>query len=121
MSNSKIPPAGEEPGILITPPDDLPRDTDSPTHPHAAAGGRRADRRSPSRPVSRMVGLGGSAGSLVAFELFLAGDAGRCSGMVFVVVTHLLARPGLGTGGRCCSTSPRMPVQEATDGLRVRA
>ena len=63
-----------EPGLVITPPDDMPRDSDEP-----ATGALLREAARDTQPGDRfpLVALGGSAGSLVAFEQFFAGHAGR--------------------------------------------
>ncbi|MCI1189095.1 PAS domain-containing protein [Hymenobacter sp. DH14] len=65
-----------------------------------------------------VVALGGSAGSLTAFEQFFrAMPVG--SGMAFVVITHLSPDQGSELA-QVLQHFTAMPVQEATDGLHVR-
>ena len=65
-----------------------------------------------------MVGLGGSAGSLLAFEQFFRAMPADC-GMGFVVVTHLSPDQDSELA-QVLQRFTEMPVMEATDGLRVR-
>ena len=65
-----------------------------------------------------VVGLGGSAGSLLAFEQFFRAMPADC-GMAFVVVTHLSPDQDSELA-QVLQRCTEMPVMEATDGLRVR-
>jgi len=65
-----------------------------------------------------IVGLGGSAGSLEAFELFFR-NMPADSGMAFVVVVHLLPNQP-GQLPDIIQQVTHMPVLEAADGLKVR-
>ena len=115
MSKTKTAAIAGEPGIVITPPDDMPRDADEPLTPTLLREIAR-----PDEPIDRfpLVGLGGSAGSLVAFELFLRAMPAD-SGMAFVVVTHLSPDQDSELT-QVLQHFTAMPVREATDGLRVR-
>jgi two-component system CheB/CheR fusion protein len=115
MNSKEIPLAADEPAVVITPPEDLPRDADEPLTPTLLRELAR-----PDEPADRfpLVGLGGSAGSLVAFEhFFLAMPVD--SGAAFVVVTHLVPDQESALA-QVLQQFTKMPVQEATDGLRVR-
>ncbi|WP_167855241.1 chemotaxis protein CheB [Hymenobacter wooponensis] len=64
-----------------------------------------------------IVGLGGSAGSLEALELFFVNLPSR-TGAAFVVVTHL--GPQQSELAKVLQSFTPLLVQEATDGMRVR-
>jgi two-component system CheB/CheR fusion protein len=109
------PPAAHQPGLAITPPDEMPRDGDEPRTPTLRREAARAGAAGTAFPV---VALGGSAGSLVAFEAFFRAMPPGC-GMAFVVITHLSPDQGSELAQVLQHFTP-MPVQEATDGLHVR-
>ncbi|MDQ2769503.1 MAG: PAS domain-containing protein [Bacteroidota bacterium] len=116
MSKKTPPPApAEEPGLLITPPDDMPRDGDEPATPARRREASRFDNPGATFPV---VALGGSAGSLTAFEQFFRALPADC-GMAFVVIIHL-APDQSSQLAQVLQHFTLMPVQEATDGLHLR-
>jgi two-component system CheB/CheR fusion protein len=104
-----------ESGIRITRPEDMPRDGDEPATPLLLREVVRPNHAAVSFPL---VGLGGSAGSLVAFEQFFRAMPAD-SGMAFVVVTHLSPDHDSELA-QVVQHFTTMKVQEATDGLRVR-
>ena len=114
MSSQDPAQASNEAGIVITPFKDMPRDGDEPVttsllhevahHDHSAA--------------FPLVGLGGSAGSLVAFEQFFRAMPAD-SGMGFVVVTHLSPDQDSELV-QVLQHFTKMKVLTAADGLRVR-
>lgn len=114
MNPTEFRPDADEPGLVITTPEDLPRDVAEPATPTLL---REAPRPQEVAPTFPLVGLGGSTGSLAAFEAFFRAMPADSS-MAFVVVTHLapdqesVLAPVL---QRCTA----MPVREATDGQRV--
>ncbi|MBH8567583.1 PAS domain-containing protein [Microvirga sp. STS02] len=104
--------APDEPGIHITPPGEMPRDGDEPI---AGALARHPEHVTEKFPL---VALGGSAGSLAAFEGFFRAMPAD-SGMAFMVVTHLLPdQPS--ELAQVLQHFTKMPVCEASDGQRVR-
>ena len=109
------PPPADEPGLAITPPDDMPRDGDTPRTP---ALRREAARTGAAGPAFPVVALGGSAGSLVAFEQFFRAMPAD-SGLAYVVITHLSPDQNSELA-QVLQHFTSMPVQEATDGLHVR-
>ncbi|WP_210522002.1 chemotaxis protein CheB [Hymenobacter terricola] len=106
---------GEERGLIITPFKDMPRDGDEPV---TATLQREATHPDHSAATFPLVGLGGSAGSLAAFERFFQATPPDC-GMAFVVVTHLSPDQDSELA-QVLQRFTRMPVQEASDGVRVR-
>ncbi|GAA4030942.1 hypothetical protein GCM10022409_13970 [Hymenobacter glaciei] len=115
MTEPTLLPPANEPGLTLTPAADLPRDGDTPRTP---AFRREAARLGGPTTPFPLVALGGSAGSLVAFEQFFrAMPPGN--GMAFVVITHLSPDQGSELAQVLQHFTP-MPVQEATDGLHVR-
>ncbi|MBF9221136.1 CheR family methyltransferase [Hymenobacter ruricola] len=116
MTPNDLEPATDEPGVVLTPLKDLPRDADEPLTPTLLREAGRLDEAAADK--FPLVGLGGSAGSLAAFEhFFLAMPAD--SGMAFVVVTHLAPDQDSMLVG-VLQRFTKMPVLEAEDGLRVR-
>ncbi|MDB5236059.1 MAG: hypothetical protein JWR44_3052 [Hymenobacter sp.] len=108
-------PSLDEPAVVITPAGEMPRDADEPNTPtllHEAARPEDGADRFP------LVGLGGSAGSLSAFEHFFMAMPPD-SGMAFVVVTHLVPDQESQMVD-VLQHYTQMPVLEAIDGLRVR-
>ncbi|HEX8329056.1 MAG TPA: CheR family methyltransferase [Hymenobacter sp.] len=105
----------DEPAIVLTPPEELPRDADEPLTPALLREAGRPENSSAA--TFPLVGLGGSAGSLSAFERFFL-TMPPDSGMAFVVVTHLLPDQDSELA-HVLQQFTKMPVQEATDGLRV--
>jgi len=101
------------PAPVVTPPGEQP-------HSGAAtpAQVRAATRQGESEDKFPLVALGGSAGSLAAFEAFFR-HMPADSGMAFVVVAHLLPAepPELAA---VLQVFTGMPVLEAADRLRVR-
>ncbi|MFD2720713.1 CheR family methyltransferase [Hymenobacter monticola] len=116
MTPNDLAPSTDEPGVELTPPGDLPRDADEPATPTLLREAARPD----EAPADRfpLVGMGGSAGSLVAFEQFFLAMPPD-SGMAFVVVTHLAPDHDSALAS-VLQQFTKMPVQEAEDGLRVR-
>ena len=104
-----------ESGIRITQPEDMPRDGDEPATPLLL---REAALPNHAALAFPLVGLGGSAGSLAAFEQFFRAMPAD-SGMAFVVVTHLSPDHDSELA-QVVQHFTKMKVQEATDGLRVR-
>ena len=110
----------EQSGLYITPsdPDQLPA--------HISEAQRRiASRQENANDKFIIVALGGSAGSLQAFERFFQ-NMPPDSGMAFVVVTHLatevdtaLEHIAESTLARVLQQFTAMPVREATDGLKI--
>jgi len=85
--------------------------------PRKSRSGKASGRRVTRRRSSFVVGLGGSAGGLEAFEQFFASTPAD-TGMAFVVVTHLdpdhkALLPEL------IQRTTAMPVREIVDGLRL--
>jgi two-component system CheB/CheR fusion protein len=115
MTSNDLPPVNNEPGLAVTPPDDLPRDSDEPATDTLLRESARTSYQADRFPV---VALGGSAGSLAAFEQFFL-HMPPDSGMAFVVVSHL-APDQDSELAQVLQHFTRMPVREATDGLRVR-
>ena len=115
MTPTNSVPAPNEPGLLITPPKEMPRDGDEPLAGASASEARHPDYSSDKFPL---VALGGSAGSLVAFEEFFRAMPAD-SGMAFVVVTHLSPTQNSELA-QVLQHFTTMPVREASDGLRVR-
>ena len=107
--------APDESGLLITPPDDMPRDGEEPGTPVKRREASRMDQLGATFPI---VALGGSAGSLAAFEAFFRAMP-AASGMAFVVITHL-APDQESAMAQVLQHFTAMPVQEATDGLHLR-
>ncbi|MET4076199.1 CheR family methyltransferase [Hymenobacter sp. UYCo722] len=114
MTEPAAPAPATEPGLGSNSPEAMPRDGDELRLPAL----RREAARAASAASFPVVALGGSAGSLTAFEQFFrALPAG--SGMAFVVITHL--SPGQESAlAQVLQHFTPMPVQEATDGLPVR-
>ncbi|MDO7851750.1 CheR family methyltransferase [Hymenobacter convexus] len=110
-----VQPAAEA-GITITPGEDMPRDADEPATPTMLREAARPEDGGADK--FRLVGLGGSAGSLAAFEQFFMAMPPD-SGMAFVVVTHLSPNQESALAS-VLGQFTRMPVLEAEDGLRVR-
>ncbi|GAB3868904.1 chemotaxis protein CheB [Hymenobacter segetis] len=107
--------APDEPGIHITPAGEMPRDGDEPITGTLAREARQPEHVADKFPL---VALGGSAGSLAAFEGFFRAMPADC-GMAFMVVTHLMPdQPS--ELAQVLQHFTKMPVQEASDGLRVR-
>jgi two-component system CheB/CheR fusion protein len=102
-----------DPVLALTAPDDLPRDE----HPSRSQR-RRAERQDNPADHFSIVGIGGSAGSLAAFEKFFF-TMPSDSGMAFVVITHLVPDQESQLA-RVISNFTTMPVLEAADGMRVR-
>ncbi|GAB3573452.1 CheR family methyltransferase [Hymenobacter daeguensis] len=115
MTPNDLPPATDEPGLAITPPDAMPRDGDEPA---TATMLREAARTGPPADRFPVVALGGSAGALAAFEQFFL-NMPPDSGMAFVVISHL-APDQPSELAQVLQHFTAMPVREATDGLRVR-
>ncbi|WP_310395417.1 chemotaxis protein CheB [Hymenobacter sp.] len=114
MNPHDFPPV-PEPGIALTPSTDLPRDGDEPATPLLLREAARIDAGGAAFPL---VGLGGSAGSLAAFEQFFRAMPAD-SGVAFVVVMHLSPdQPS--ELAQVLQHYTKMPVREAADGLRVR-
>ncbi|MDB5271344.1 MAG: hypothetical protein JWP58_4384 [Hymenobacter sp.] len=114
-SPDSTPAAPDEPGILITPPGEMPRDGDEPL-----TGTLAREALHPAHAADKfpLVALGGSAGSLSAFEGFFRAMPAD-SGMAFMVITHLMPdQPS--ELAQVLQHFTTMPVQEASDGLRVR-
>ncbi|GAB2864853.1 CheR family methyltransferase [Hymenobacter ruber] len=104
--------APDEPGIHTTPSGEISRDGDEPI---AGALARHPEHAAEKFPL---VALGGSAGSLAAFEGFFRAMPAD-SGMAFMVVTHLLPdQPS--ELAQVLQHFTKMPVCEASDGQRVR-
>ena len=102
-------PAGPEPGAAAP-------ENDPPEQPDATSPARPPAGRARHRP-SFVVGLGGSAGGLAAFEEFFANTPAD-TGMAFVLVTHLEPHhktllPEL------LQQTTAMTVREIEDGMRV--
>ena len=109
-------PKTDEPGLVLTPLSDLPRDADQPLTPTLLREVARPDGSAADR--FPLVGLGGSAGSLAAFEQFFRALPAD-TGMAFVVVTHLA--PDLDSAlVQVLQQFTRLKVLEGADGLRVR-
>ncbi|WP_201980697.1 CheR family methyltransferase [Hymenobacter rubidus] len=115
MNPNEILSAAEEPAISITPAGDMPRDADEPLTPTLLREAAHAEDAADKFPL---VGLGGSAGSLVAFERFFQAMPAD-SGAAFVVVTHLSPDQDSELA-QVLQHFTQMPVLEASDGLRVR-
>ena len=115
MTTNDFPPAADEPGLSITPPNEMPRDADEPATPTLV---REVARPGPDADKFPVVALGGSAGSLAAFEQFFR-NLPSDSGMAFVVITHLVPDQDSELA-QVLQRFTDMPVREATDGLRVR-
>ncbi|MBC6605548.1 PAS domain-containing protein [Hymenobacter sp. BT188] len=103
----------DEPGIIINPHDvaQIPANVTQEQLRHANNQENPADKFT-------IVALGGSAGSLEAFERFFL-NMPPDTGMAFVVVTHLSPEQE-GTLAHVLQQFTRMPVFEATDGMKVR-
>ncbi|MBJ6108055.1 PAS domain-containing protein [Hymenobacter sp. BT523] len=114
MNPNDLTPSTDEPGIVVTPPEELPRDGVGP--PALLREASRPDEAASDK--FPLVGIGGSAGSLAAFEQFFRAMPPD-SGMAFVVVTHLLPDQPSELPQVLQRFTP-MPVLEAEDGLRVR-
>lgn len=106
--------ADADAGLVITPFKDMSRDGDEPL---TATLVREVAHRDNSAAFP-LVALGGSAGSLVAFEQFFRAMPAD-TGMAFVVVTHLSPDHDSELA-QVVQHFTKMKVQEATDGLRVR-
>lgn len=106
--------ASTEAGIVITPFKDMPRDGDEPMTASLLHEVAHRD-HSAAFPL---VGLGGSAGSLAAFEQFFRSMPAD-SGMGFVVVTHLSPDQDSELV-QVLQHFTKMKVLAAADGLRVR-
>ncbi|GAC1587854.1 MAG: chemotaxis protein CheB [Hymenobacter sp.] len=115
MNPDDLLPSPDEPAVVITPSQDLPRDGDEPATPTLLREVKRLHDATDKFPL---VGLGGSAGSLAAFERFFLAMPPD-SGMAFVVVTHLSPDQESGLT-QVLRHFTKMPVVEASDGLRVR-
>ncbi|MBO2012677.1 CheR family methyltransferase [Hymenobacter negativus] len=115
MTPNDLPLATDESGLTITPPDEMPRDADEPTTETMLREAARTAHQNDKFPV---VALGGSAGSLAAFEQFFL-NMPSDSGMAFIVVSHL-APDQESELAQVLQHFTTMPVREATDGLRVR-
>ncbi|WP_197076689.1 CheR family methyltransferase [Hymenobacter terrenus] len=105
----------DEPGVKVTPLSNLPREGDEPI---TAMMMREITRPNELADRFPLVGLGGSAGSLTAFEQFFRAMPPD-TGMAFVVVTHL-APDQDSQLPQVIQHFTTMPVVEAADGLRVR-
>ena len=103
----------DEPALVVTAPDDMPHDG-----PASPAQVRIAQRQEDGEDKFPLVALGGSAGSLKAFEDFFRAMP-TDSGMAFVVITHLAPTQD-SEMVRVLQNFTRMRVQEAADGLKVR-
>jgi chemotaxis response regulator CheB len=68
---------------------------------------------------NHIVGLGGSAGSLVSFKVFLESLSPN-TGMAFIIVSHLLPT-GISKLGTILSRHTKMPVSVASNGLPILA
>ncbi|MCB2408684.1 CheR family methyltransferase [Hymenobacter lucidus] len=99
--------------IVPVSPHELP--LDSPLTPFQL---REVQRQDDSQEKFTIVGLGGSAGSVQAFEKFFRRMPAD-SGMAFVVVMHLVPDQS-SSMVQVLQQTTRMPVEEATDGLKVR-
>lgn len=111
MTENDLPP----PSAAAVAPAKTPRDGAAPRPPAPRREAARGGTLGATFPV---VALGGSAGSLMAFEQFFrAMPVG--SGMAFVVVTHLSSDQGSELA-QVLQHFTAMPVQEATDGLHLR-
>ncbi|ALW86924.1 hypothetical protein AUC43_18665 [Hymenobacter sedentarius] len=106
-------PADDEPTIAEVPQQDLPLEV-----PATPAQMRMAQRQNGSDDTFPLVALGGSAGSLKAFEQFFR-HMRPDSGMAFVVITHLSPNQESEMAA-VLQHFTSMPVQEATDGLKVQ-
>ncbi|WP_083320753.1 CheR family methyltransferase [Hymenobacter glacialis] len=102
-----------EPALLVTPLAAQPHDG-----PASPAQVRLAQQQDGPKEKFPLVALGGSAGSLVAFEQFFR-HMRPDSGMAFVVITHLVPDKASELAA-VLQHFTAMPVQEASDGLRVR-
>ncbi|WP_133272412.1 CheR family methyltransferase [Hymenobacter radiodurans] len=103
----------DEPGITINfhDPSQIPA---SVTPPQL----RLANQQDNAQDKFTIVGLGGSAGSLQAFEDFFVSMPADC-GMAFVIVTHLAPEQDATLAG-VLQQFTRMPVREAEDGMIIR-
>ena len=115
MTTTDLPPDTDEPGLAIVPPDEMPRDGDEPATGSLLREAARTTHQTDKFPV---VALGGSAGSLVAFEQFFT-NMPSDSGMAFIVISHLVP-DHVSELAQVLQHFTAMPVREATDGLRVR-
>ncbi|MCC3152074.1 CheR family methyltransferase [Hymenobacter sp. BT770] len=106
-------PADDEPTIAEVPQKDLPLEV-----PATPAQVRIAQHQNGIEDTFPMVALGGSAGSLKAFEQFFR-HMRPDSGMAFVVITHLSPNQESEMAA-VLQHFTNMPVQEATDGLKVQ-
>ena len=115
MPSRPAPDETSAPGPASTPPAAVPRAGDAPATPallpEAARHGGYADR-------FPLVALGGSAGSLAAFEAFFRALPPK-PGMAFVVLTHL-APDQPSVLAQVLQRSTALPVLVAADGLRTR-
>ncbi|QIL75160.1 chemotaxis protein CheB [Hymenobacter sp. HDW8] len=103
----------DEPGITVNfhDPSQIPASVTSPQL-------RLANHQDNVQDKFTIVGLGGSAGSLHAFEDFFE-TMPVDSGMAFVIVTHLAPEQDATLAG-VLQQFTRMPVREAEDGMRIR-
>ena len=115
MTFNKITSSADEPGLLVAPAKEMPRDGAEPATPQLLREVAHPDN---SAAHFSIVGLGGSAGSLVAFEEFFRAMPPD-SGMAYVVVTHL-SPDQESELAQVLQHYTKMPVVEASDGLRVR-
>ncbi|TGE13847.1 chemotaxis protein CheB [Hymenobacter elongatus] len=86
--------------------------------PGALQQPRTGPRHSGGQEKFTVVGLGGSAGSVAAFEAFFR-QVPPATGMAFVVVMHLVPDQSSGMV-QVLQQFTTMPVEQATDGLKVR-
>ena len=110
--NPSSPPSVDEPAIVEVPHEDLPREVSAPVQV------RMTQRHHGGEDNFPLVALGGSAGSLKAFEGFFR-HMRPDSGLAFVVITHLSPHQESEMAA-VLQHFTAMPVLEATDGLRVR-
>ena len=115
MSSPDEPSATPAPGPVGTPPRAVARAAEPLTPALARDVNRYAAAAADRFPL---VALGGSAGSLAAFEQFFL-TMPADSGMAFVVLTHL-APDQESALSAVLQRFTRMPVAEAADGVRVR-
>ncbi|WP_426061721.1 CheR family methyltransferase [Hymenobacter sp. B1770] len=113
MTPSSPDSVADESVLVEIPIEDLPREL-----PISAAQLRMVQHREEPESKFPLVALGGSAGSLKAFEQFFL-NMRPDSGMAFVVITHLSPYQDSGLVG-VLQHFTSMPVQEAADGLKVR-
>ena len=111
--SSETPPDEPEAPIAVTPPEQL-----APVTPAQLQRVRQQEGSSAAADQFPVVALGGSAGSLAAFEEFFMAMPAN-SGMAFVVVSHLVPDQASQLAS-VLQHFTQMPVVEVTDGLRVR-